>query len=207
MPNATTATTTTTTSQRSSKSEIRTAEIYRVAANLIQEKGYDATSMNDIAKKLKLTKAGLYYYINGKRELLYSIIKFGMQQLEDQVLTPCRAIEDPEDRLKQMIERHTLMILVIGGSISILTDEIQSLTPANRKRIVVLKRGYMELVRETLQELRAQKKMKQLNINITAMNIFAVILGVARWYSPKKGWTSKKVSREVSKFVMGGILK
>jgi AcrR family transcriptional regulator len=49
MPNATT---TTTTSQRSSKSEIRTAEIYRVAANLIQEKGYDATSMNDIAKKL-----------------------------------------------------------------------------------------------------------------------------------------------------------
>ncbi len=194
-------------SAKLSKSEKRVAEIYRVAANIINEKGYEATSMNDIARKLKLTKAGLYYYIDGKRDLLFAIIKFGMQQLEDNVLEPCQAIEDPEERLKEIIERHTILILELGGSISILTDEIQSLTPANRKKIVAMKRVYMDFVRKTLRELRSQKKMRQINLNITAMNLFAVILGVARWYSPRKGWGSAKVAREISKFVMGAIVK
>ena len=190
-----------------SKSEKRTAEIYRVAANLIHEKGYDATSMNDIARKLKLTKAGLYYYIHGKRDLLFSIIKFGMQKLEDRVIVPCMEIEDAEERLKQIIEKHTQLILELGGAISILTDEVQSLTPAHRRVIVALKRDYMEFVRETLRQLRAQKKMRQLNINIASMNIFAIIVGVPRWYNPKKGWSSARVAREVSKFALGAILK
>ncbi|MDA1067089.1 MAG: TetR/AcrR family transcriptional regulator [Verrucomicrobia bacterium] len=191
----------------SSNSEKRAAQIFRVAAELIQEKGYDATSMNDIAKKLKLTKAGLYYYINGKNDLLYSIIKFGMQNLEDHVIAPCREIADPEERLRQIIERHTVLIMDLGGALTILSDEVQSLPAANRKKITDLKRGYLEFVRKTLNELKAQKKMCSLNADIAAMNLFAVILGVARWYNPKKGWTSKRISKEASKFIMGAVLK
>lgn len=190
-----------------SASEIRAAEIYRVAAEIIQEKGYDATSMNDIAKKLKLTKAGLYYYINGKKELLFSIISFGMDNLEEQVIVPCREISDPEERLKQIIEKHTKLMMDLGGAITILTDEVQSLTPANRRKIIALKRAYLEFVRETLQELKAAKKMRTLNTNIASMNLFAVILGVARWYRPNKSWSSQRMSQEVSKFVLGALLK
>lgn len=194
-------------SQSLSKSQIRTAEIYRVAANLIHEKGFEATSMNDIAKRLKLTKAGLYYYIHGKRDLLYSIIKFGMQKLEEQVIIPSMEIEDPEERLKQIIEKHTLLILELGGSISILTDEVQSLTPPHRRIIVAMKRDYMDFVRETLRQLRAQKKLNQLNINIASMNIFAIIVGVARWHNPKKGWSKSRVAREITKFATAAVLR
>ncbi|MBH55303.1 MAG: hypothetical protein CMI18_13295 [Opitutaceae bacterium] len=189
-----------------SNSEMREAQIYRVAAELIQQKGYDATSMNDIAKKLKLTKAGLYYYIDGKNDLLYSIIKFGMQVLDEQVIQPCGKITDPEKRLEQIIQRHTVSLLELGGAISILTDEEHKLPPAKRKKIVELKRSYLDFVRKSLNELKAQKKMRNLNLNIAAMNFFAVILGVARWYNSKKGWSSQRIAREVSKFIKGAIL-
>lgn len=189
-----------------SNSEKRAAQIYRVAAELIQEKGYDATSMNDIAKKLKLTKAGLYYYINGKNDLLYSIIKFGLENLQEQVIKPCSEIADPEERLVQIIERHTTMLLDFGGAITILTDEVQSLPPANRRKINGAKRDYLNFVRKTLRELKAQKKMRKLNVDITAMNFFAVILGTARWYDPKKGWDCHRTAKEVSRFIMGAIL-
>jgi len=187
-------------------SEKRATQIYRVAAELIQEKGYEATSMNDIAKKLKLTKAGLYYYIDGKNDLLYSIIKYGMQNLEDHVIGPCKLIADPGERLRQIIERHTTLLMDLGGAITILTDETQKLPPANRRKIVELKRDYLDFVRKTLKELKTKKKMRQLNTKIAAMNLFAVILGVARWYNPKKGWSSQRTSKEISKFVMGAIL-
>ena len=190
-----------------SKSEKRAAQIYRVAAELIQEKGYAATSMNDIATKLKLTKAGLYYYIKGKDDLLYSIIKFGMQNLQDQVIEPCQQIEDPEKRLKEIAERHTRLLMDLGGAITILTDETQRLSTPNRKRIESLKRDYIEFARDTLKELKAQKKLRTINIDMASMNFFAVIIGVARWYNPKKSWDSKRTAREISKFVLAAVLK
>ncbi len=47
----------------------RLTEICRTAAQLFYEKGFDATSVSDIADAMKLTKAALYYYIEGKQEL------------------------------------------------------------------------------------------------------------------------------------------
>ena len=116
-------------------SEKRAAQIYRAAAELIQEKGYDATSMNDIAKKLKLTKAGLYYYIDGKNDLLYSIIKFGMQNLKEKVIEPCRKIADPEERLRKVVEGHAVLLMDMGGAITILTDETQNFRRPIEKRL------------------------------------------------------------------------
>ena len=61
----------------------RLGEIYRAAALLICEKGYDATSMNDIAEAVGLTKAGIYHHIEGKKDLLFSIMNFGMDELDE----------------------------------------------------------------------------------------------------------------------------
>ena len=44
----------------------KTAHIYRVAARIFSERGFHATSINEIAEAVDLTKAGLYYYIQGQ---------------------------------------------------------------------------------------------------------------------------------------------
>ncbi len=46
----------------------RKIEILRSAALLFHKKGFDATSMNDIAKAVSLTKPGLYYYVQSKED-------------------------------------------------------------------------------------------------------------------------------------------
>ena len=56
--------------------DARAVDIYREAARIISEKGFDATSMGDIAETVDLTKGGLYYYIKGKKALLYAIMNF-----------------------------------------------------------------------------------------------------------------------------------
>src|SRR5271157_3870595 len=45
-------------------------EILRAAARLFQQQGYDATSMNDVAAALKLSKGGLYHHFQSKDEIL-----------------------------------------------------------------------------------------------------------------------------------------
>ena len=74
----------------------RLGEIYRAAARIIREKGFDGTSMNDIAEAVGLTKAGLYHHISGKRDLLFGIMTYGMDALEQEVIVPARALTDAE---------------------------------------------------------------------------------------------------------------
>ena len=88
----------------------RRAEIYRNAARIFHRKGYHATSINDIAAAVGLTKAGLYYYIKGKQDLLFAIMSFAMDQLDEQVIEPARRHEDPETRLHTIVACHARLI-------------------------------------------------------------------------------------------------
>ena len=92
----------------------RLAEIYTEAARIICDKGFHAMSMNDIAQAVGMTKAGIYHYIQGKQEMLYAIMNFGMDSLDNGVILPASKIEDAEQRLHAIIQNHAR--LIAGGS-------------------------------------------------------------------------------------------
>jgi AcrR family transcriptional regulator len=95
--------------------ENRLVEVYRAAAQTILRKGYDATSINDIANELGMTKAGLYHYINGKKELLFDIMNFGLDELEKEVITPAHSIIDPAARLRFIIASQARLVSIASS--------------------------------------------------------------------------------------------
>ncbi len=177
------------------------------AADLIYRNGFDATSMNDIAKAVNLTKAGLYYYTKGKDDLLYKIMTFAMDCVERDIMKPCKEIPDPEQRLRGIIRNHVNSILVSGGAITVLTEELNKLSAARKRRIIGRNRLYLDLVRDTLRELKKSGRLRDLDITIAALNLFATVLGVARWYQPKGRLSSDRVADEIARFILAGILK
>lgn len=50
-------------------------KILKAAINLFADKGFDATSVDEIAKNAGINKAMIYYYFSSKEELLASIIR------------------------------------------------------------------------------------------------------------------------------------
>src|SRR5437899_12110792 len=110
--------------------EDRLAEVYRTAAQIILRKGYDATSINDIANALGMTKAGLYHYINGKKELLFDIMNLGSDELDEELVTPGKSIADTDARLRSIIASHARLGAIAQSAITILVDGISALTPA-----------------------------------------------------------------------------
>src|SRR5271157_3525822 len=68
-------------------------EILRTAARLFQQRGYDATSMNDVAAALKFSKGGLYHHFQSKDEILYDIMSHAMEITEERVINVVRRID------------------------------------------------------------------------------------------------------------------
>src|SRR5258708_32676428 len=59
----------------------RSEEVYRAALRLFREKGYHATSMQDIAAAVGLYKGSLYHYIGSKEDLLVQVFERAMGTL------------------------------------------------------------------------------------------------------------------------------
>ncbi len=184
----------------------RAAAIYQKAAQLIHKKGYDATSMNDIAAAVNLTKAGLYYYIRGKQELLFQIMNYGMDRLEEEVIEPARAAADPEQRLRTVIARHVRLLAGGIGAVSILMDEEAGLGLKERRQIRKRKRAYFDFLRETVVALKEKGKLGDLDPTAATFGLFGMILWLPRWYDPTGPLSADRLAKQITTLAFRGLL-
>src|SRR5262249_23215498 len=185
----------------------RTLSIYLKAAEIFHRKGFDGTSMDEIARALQITKAGLYYYIKGKEDLLFAIMTYAMDWLFREVIEPARAVADPEHRLRLIIERHGRELMEGPRSMSILSDEVTALTPRHRRQIIQRKRAYFDLIRNTLEELKSQGRLGEADTTVATFSVIGALMWLPRWYKPEGPLDSKGVVEEITRTVLGGILR
>jgi TetR/AcrR family transcriptional regulator, cholesterol catabolism regulator len=200
-------------SKQTEASRRRLSQIYVVAAQLFCDKGFDATSMSDIADAVGITKAGIYHFVpGGKKDLLFAVMSYAMDRLEENVITPARAITDAEKRLRSIIINHARLITGSSGPdghspVTIVVEEVAGLAPAQLRKINQRKRAYLDLVRSTLQQLKDEGRLKDVDVTVAAFGLFGMLLWLSRWFQPDGRLTSEQVAEEISKIAFGGLLR
>ena len=129
-------------------------KVYEIAAEVFHVKGYDKTSMSDIAAAVGLTKAGLYHHVASKEQLLYTILDYGMDMTEHHVVGPLASVTDPVLRLRTMIELHLKLILE-GRKLAVtgLLHECQGLSSRDQNKINRRKKQYVQLVSDIIRDV------------------------------------------------------
>ena len=188
------------------KSLDRAREIYLTAAQLFFEKGFESTSISDIADALKLTKASLYYYVESKQDLLYSIFLMCLDSVKDAVLDPARSIEDAEDRLRFILFNHARLAADGNHAVIIISHEMTALSVDQRSIVQNRRREYFDFVRNTLVELQQQGKLRKLNITTATFTLFGMILWLPRWYKSNGLLPADVVCHDVCDLALGGLM-
>jgi len=193
--------------KKSAPTDERLEEIYRTAAQIILRKGYDATSVNDIANALGMTKAGLYHYINGKKELLFDIMNFGLDELDEEVVTPAKSIANTSDRLRFIIATNARLVTRGQGAITILVDEITALTPAQNRKITRRKRAYFVSLRNTLNQLKAEGKLQDVDTTAATFSLLGMINWLSRWYRQDGSLSEEQAAEQIVKIALNGLMR
>src|SRR5215468_8786954 len=187
--------------------ESRRARMCRTAAQIFRDRGYDATSVSDIARALGLTKAGLYHYFESKEALLFEIMTYGLERVRAEVVLPVMGIRDPEERLRQIVLRHARITTDGRGAVAHLGDEIRALPPTARRQIEERMRLYVDLVRGTLAELKAQGKLHDVDPTVGAFSILGMVLWLPRWFRQDGRLSQERVAGEITKLALGGLVR
>src|SRR5438477_5054749 len=137
-------------------------DILRTAARLFQQRGYDATSMNDVAAALKLSKGGLYHHFQSKDEILFEIMNHAMEMTQERVIGPVRGIDDPVERLRALIRLHIEVVLSPRDrEITVMLHENHPLPPTLRKRINQRKKEYVHFVENLIADVQKAEGQKE----------------------------------------------
>jgi TetR/AcrR family transcriptional regulator, cholesterol catabolism regulator len=185
----------------------RRVEICRTAAQIFRDRGFDATSVSDVARALGMTKAGLYHYFDSKEALLFEIMNYGLDRVRDDVIVPVRSVRDPEERLRQIVLRHACIATHGRGAVAHLGDEIRALPPASRRIIEERMRKYIDLLRATLQELKAAGRLRDVDPTVAAFSVIGMILWLPRWFRQDGRLTQEQAAKEIAKLALAGLLR
>jgi len=182
-------------------------EILRTAARLFQQRGYDATSMNDVAAALKLSKGGLYHHFQSKDEILFEIMNHAMDLTQERVLKPVRGIENPEERLRALIRLHIEVVLSPRDrEITVMLHENHPLPPALRKRINTRKKEYIHFVEEVMTDVQRSRRAKgAVTPRAAAFALLGMINWIYQWYKPEGNLQAQNLVPQFTELVLGGI--
>ena len=91
--------------------------------------------------------------------------------------------------------------------VTIVVDEVSGLAPAHRRKIDERKRGYVDLIRETLKQMKDEGRLRDVDPTVAAFSLLGMILWLSRWYRPEGRLSSEHVADEISKIALGGLLR
>jgi len=180
--------------------------ILEAAARLICEKGYDATSIQDIADATGLTKAGLYHHIRSKEHLLLEIMNYGMDIFEDRVLTPALPILDPLERLRTCMERNLMLVTEERSKeVTIILHEHNTLTGVARAHIDARKKRYVRLLEASFAEARREGAIRAVNPKVAAFAFLGMVLWTYKWFRPEGAISREELAREMMALFFDGL--
>lgn len=183
-------------------------EICRIAARVFYEKGYDGASMQDIAKAVGLTKAGLYHHVGSKDRLLFEIMNYGMDILDETVLQRVKQIASPEEKLRQTIVGHIdLIVRARDHEITVILHENRSLKGALRKKINARKREYIQFLEDLIARVQEQAGGKRLLPPRTAaFALLGTVNWLYQWYRPEGPIKQNELAQSYVDFFLRGLL-
>ena len=191
-------------------------EILRTAARLFQQRGYDATSMNDVAAALKLSKGGLYHHFQSKDEILFEIMNHAMEITQERVINPVRGITGAEQRLRALIRLHIEAVLnPRDREITVMLHENHPLPPILRKRINARKKEYVHFVEGLIADVQGETQKNaqrgrgadgRVSPRAAAFAVLGMINWIYQWYKPEGDLQAHNLAPQFTELVFGGIL-
>lgn len=182
-------------------------EIISVAARLFKEKGYRATTLEDIAAAVGMLKGSLYYYIKSKEELLYLIVRDPIRQAYNKLDEIVSSDAPVKSKIAQAITNHIESFHQHYPHIAVYLHDYHHLMKQLQKNAIETPKHYQRLWAALLQQgVDGGILRDDLNVKITGYAILGMCNWIYRWYNPNGTLSAQEIAELFTKLVLEGLI-
>ena len=181
--------------------------IIEAAAGLFAWKGFGATSLNDIADALGVTKVALYYHIKNKEEILRLIYLMVLNMAEEPLRHIVESELSPVEKLRRAVEHHISVTVNTSPAIKVFYREHAHLTGPFAREIMLREKDYERYIERIIQEGVAQGLFKpNFDPQVITFGLLGMCHWLSQWYKPSGRFTHRQIADMFMDMVEGGLL-
>ncbi|MFA6896986.1 MAG: TetR/AcrR family transcriptional regulator [Patescibacteria group bacterium] len=183
--------------------------IYLAAAKLFGKKGFEGTSLDEVAHKAGVAKGTIFYHFQNKEELFSALIQEGIEQLSRGIETIANKNISIEKKLELIIEFHFGFFKEHRDMCLMILGQIGNFQKRGQKSIELIRGRYLTAMEEIIKEAKAKgvidKKLETESLIIALFSLLAVTGVDWAIFHPKL--PEEKMAETIKSLLFDGFIK
>ncbi len=178
--------------------------VLAVAVKLFNERGYDGTSMEDLSRKLGITKSAIYHHVDSKQDLLRLATGRALDALFTEVDKLAQVDGRAIDRLEHLVRGS---VLVLAGNLPFVTLllRVRGNTKVEREALA-RRREFDRLVAGLVAQAAAEGDLRSdIDPAVTARLLFGLVNSLIEWYRPRGAAAAHQLADTVTAVAFDGL--
>ncbi|MDR7078260.1 AcrR family transcriptional regulator [Neobacillus niacini] len=192
---------------RAQKMAKKKQEILRSAAAVLIEKGYQGTTMEEIAAKLLMTKGSMYYYFKNKDDLLHQchlmIMELCLEGIETVFNSDCTPIE----KLRNAIKEHILLATSEKSMFMALAKPNHNFSDEQLKEVLELRKIYSQYFDRIINEGIEKQVFENVDVKMARLIILGALNWIQEWYDQDGPQSAEEISDAYARYLLKMIIK
>ena len=193
-------------SKAKNESASRERDIVATAARLFKEKGYRATTLEDIAAAVGMLKGSLYYYIRSKEELLYLVVRDPIREVYSELEAIVAADLPFTEKIAQAIANHMTVFHLHYPHIAVYLHDYRHLTDKLEQNVIETPKQYQRLWDTLLRQgIAAGEIRNDVDVTMAGYALLGMCNWAYRWYNPAGRLSPQEVANVFTKIALQGL--
>lgn len=180
--------------------------VTNAAVRVFNRHGYEAASMEDVARETGIAKSSLYYHVAGKEELLARALERAFKWLLGILEEPSARSGTPLERLRHIVYRSVVVTLEFVQEVELL-QRVKGNTPTERRAMAWRRRFDREVAALVRQAVAADQLAASVDAALTTRLIFGMGNSITQWYRREGELKPEQIADAVSRLIFQGIGK
>jgi AcrR family transcriptional regulator len=182
-------------------------DILSAAAQVFSQKGFHATSMQDIAQAVNLQKGSLYHHVSSKQEILVDLLDRALDLLIERLSGVLDQPNPPEEKLRQAIRVYLETLAEHADLSVVLLLEHRSLEPDLHTRHVPRRDRFESMWRDLIQEGKDAGIYSCISPSLAARGLLGVMNWTITWYQPDGPLTAAEIAEQFADLFLNGLMR
>jgi AcrR family transcriptional regulator len=175
-----------------------------VAVRVFNERGYDGTSMDDVARAAGITKASIYYHVSGKEELLERGMRRGLDALFGMLDEPDAGLGSADARLRYVLLRTVEIMSQQLPEVALLL-RVRGNTPIERWALEQ-RRTFTRRIAALVQAAMDEGSLRtELEAGLVARLLFGMVNSIVEWYRRDGRLGPDDIARAIQSIAFSGL--
>ena len=190
--------------QKRDDREAKRLALLLAAVEAFNERGFHATSLDDVAASLGVSKPTIYHYLGNKDQVLLECLTLGLVQLREAAEAARNENGNGLSRLKSFLKRFAEINMEDFGRCVIRTGE-ENLSTESAQRCRTLKREVDAAMRGFIQEGMADSSITPGDTKLVAFTLAGAINWTARWHVPGGPLSAQDIAAQMVDILTQGL--